>query len=1137
MNQLRKERDTAVPELANALNRSLSLNCKSDEINIDALYLVIYVEDLDEWSVKELEKISPNAWTLGGTLYYWTPEIGVVQFTAVDVVQNVSIGRININRSQLAQGLHDNERNGFSFRMQNDKGEEIALVITFEVNYEEEPARNNVLYLKELQNAITREPQKARQFNDKGNELMKLFKSSDNDKDFLDLAIEDIRFPSFRHDIYMGLFERYERFGQIHDLDECIVIMEALVDASNDNDPLQETWILKLGGCLLPYSFLALARTHLRLYDSESNTENLEKSISALEKALGTALRRRFELTFNSDDIERAIEVQRKALSLLPDGHRDIFGCSNNLGVSLLIRYQLQRDIRYLEESIEIQRKGNVVMNFYKQANNLATALMQRFRHKESINLHQQIISTDEDIPENALFSRFVDLEAISVQQKAMALILGSDAGRPAAYSHLGMLFLFRFHRTMNVHDIDEAIQAMREAINLTPKGHPDVFMHYNQLSMCLTARFNERTDELQVEDIDEAVDVHRKTSPFYPLFLSNFGTCLLARFSAYHDLKDLAEAISHSEQSAELTEVDDHFLPERLSNLGNLLIKHSETSGDGNMEIEPIDLTPDDHIQHAQYLDNLGDAYLSLHRSTSNIDYLNYAIDAYRKSALHPLNSGRMWAHAFEAYSVCFNILPQVTTLGQTIHNRHAQLKPLSAFATEAAAVAIELGKYSAAVDIVWNQLNSLRSPFDELRETHPSLAGKLLFVSEKLQRASSRDRISLQDEVIEHQKLAREWDTLFEDIVKSIPKDGPVVILNVSKLRSDALVVYHSSQDVISIKLEQVNVETCEKLQQDLDRILASHGLLVRDARAGKPVSFKSNVLGKLWYFIAKPVFDKLSITKSDHPQRLWWCTTGALSFLPIHAAGDYTQAAAATFQAVPELVVSSYTPTLGALFGKENHTKDFKGFLAICQPNTPNLPPIPKTVQETATAVALFREQNLKSCILTGEEATYEKVLQEMGNYSWIHFACHALQDDLDPTKSAIYLQDGQLKISDIIQKPLPHAEFAFLSACQTATGDRELSEEAVHLAAGMLAAGYKSVIASMWSISDEYAPMVSEEVCTRILKSRAGEESPGSSLSARALHSAINIVRREPGLRNAENTSFLSGFRSFTLGFDS
>lgn len=37
-----------------------------------------------------------------------------------------------------------------------------------------------------------------------------------------------------------------------------------------------------------------------------------------------------------------------------------------------------------------------------------------------------------------------------------------------------------------------------------------------------------------------------------------------------------------------------------------------------------------------------------------------------------------------------------------------------------------------------------------------------------------------------------------------------------------------------------------------------------------------------------------------------------------------------------------------------------------------------------------------------------------------------------------------------------------------------GDVELSEEVVHIAAGMLVAGYQGVVGTMWNISDTHAP---------------------------------------------------------------
>lgn len=53
--------------------------------------------------------------------------------------------------------------------------------------------------------------------------------------------------------------------------------------------------------------------------------------------------------------------------------------------------------------------------------------------------------------------------------------------------------------------------------------------------------------------------------------------------------------------------------------------------------------------------------------------------------------------------------------------------------------------------------------------------------------------------------------------------------------------------------------------------------------------------------------------------------------------------------------------------------------------------------------------------------------------------------------NPLKSMICLHDGQLDVSAIIKKNLAYSNFAFLSACQTSTGDKKLPEEVVHIAA--------------------------------------------------------------------------------------
>lgn len=182
-----------------------------------------------------------------------------------------------------------------------------------------------------------------------------------------------------------------------------------------------------------------------------------------------------------------------------------------------------------------------------------------------------------------------------------------------------------------------------------------------------------------------------------------------------------------------------------------------------------------------------------------------------------------------------------------------------------------------------------------------------------------------------------------------------------------------------------------------------------------------------------------------------------------------------------------------------------------LAISQSDTPGYSRLPGTVAEVQAIKTGVKSSDVRFSWLNGEKATVEAVLRGMEDHSWCHFACHGVQHPADPTKSAFALHDGPLDLKTIMSKSFKSAEIAFLSACQTATGDEKRPEEAVHLAAGMLMAGYRSVFATMWSIGDNDAPVVAEEVYAYLLKGRRMER----WREAYALHHALNRLREKVG----------------------
>ena len=178
-----------------------------------------------------------------------------------------------------------------------------------------------------------------------------------------------------------------------------------------------------------------------------------------------------------------------------------------------------------------------------------------------------------------------------------------------------------------------------------------------------------------------------------------------------------------------------------------------------------------------------------------------------------------------------------------------------------------------------------------------------------------------------------------------------------------------------------------------------------------------------------------------------------------------------------------------------------------LAVPQPSTDGQVYLAGVQRE----IEIVRNLASSSSFVGFQEAdgTVEDVLSKMTETDWVHFACHGTQDRTNPYDSGFLLAHGRrLQLPDIARVSRPHGGLAFLSACHTATGDDQLSEEAIHIAAGMLLAGYRGVIATMWTIMDNDAPRVTEDV----YKSLFGDgKVPDSRQAAEALHHAIERLR--------------------------
>ena len=214
------------------------------------------------------------------------------------------------------------------------------------------------------------------------------------------------------------------------------------------------------------------------------------------------------------------------------------------------------------------------------------------------------------------------------------------------------------------------------------------------------------------------------------------------------------------------------------------------------------------------------------------------------------------------------------------------------------------------------------------------------------------------------------------------------------------------------------------------------------------------------------------------------------------------------------IMDYAVSSYAPTLEALLRPRMqvyHAGKNPLVLVVSQPTTPGCKSIPATMEETAAVTSLFDTKSGVTAV-EGEDGTVNAVLSAMERHRWVHLACHGTQDHKDPTNNAFLLHDGKFTLTELMSRSIPNADLAVLSACQTTTGDEKSIEEAMCLATGMLNVGYKSVVGTMWSISDSSAPVFTQrfyEVMAEQLR-LGGELQP-----AYALHEATKTLRAKYG----------------------
>lgn len=338
--------------------------------------------------------------------------------------------------------------------------------------------------------------------------------------------------------------------------------------------------------------------------------------------------------------------------------------------------------------------------------------------------------------------------------------------------------------------------------------------------------------------------------------------------------------------------------------------------------------------------------------------------------------------------------------------------------------------------------------------------------------------------------------------DRLKVAALRGPVIIVNISPHRSDAIIVRYAETPT-SVALSE-RTYAAMQFQTNVLR-----DVVIRRTKEGKreEVAIRK-VLRALWNIIVYPVVEELQKLDVPLQSRIWWCPTGDTWLLPLHAAGPYRSGV----KNLPDLYISSYTPNLTTLITARDRATATPGvpkhpkMLIVTQHNVAG----EEELEAAGSEMARIREIVSDVTLLEGPTGTRDAVLAGLREHNWVHMICHGRQDPEKPLQSRFSLHDAPLHMVDIMKERLPQAELAVLAACYSAGGDWNTPNEVIHLAAGMQFAGFRSVVGTMWAMTDEDGPIVAEEFYRYMFREKEG--GPDCSDAAKGLNLAVEALRR-------------------------
>jgi CHAT domain-containing protein/tetratricopeptide (TPR) repeat protein len=912
---------------------------------------------------------------------------------------------------------------------------------------------------------------------------------------------------------------RFARTSESTDLEASVSAAQEALVVTPTGDPFRAKCLINLSDTLL-----SQAEHSGKISDADDAVITAQEAVEAIPaqqpdhgwqlRTLSIALRHRHELSGARTDLDAAVAAAREAADAVQAAEKDYSTFQMNLAIVLRSRFILTGATEDLDGSVISSQRAVSASDpedpeLATRLNILGLTLHSRFDHVGAI----------EDI--NA---------AVVATVTAMQASQAGQAIWPALLTNLGLHLQARFEAGGPLEDIEAAVTAAQAAIEYTPAHDPEIAARLSNLGIALHAKFEETGDQADlhaaVDAGQESVNSTSAAHHEWPVRLSSLGSTLLARFQQAADPTDLIRAITALR--------------------------------------EALNATPADHSRRAGRLANLAQALQAQFALTGSQSDLDATLDAWRSAASADTSpprlrvqaarewgriaaAGSQWLQAVRAFGIAVELLALVAPRNVARRDQEVLLGSLGDLAPEATACCIHAGMPDRAIELFENgrgillsQALDTRTDLTALGERYPDLAQRFVNLRDNLDSVTS-DGLPSDPSTInsaadygpdghlagqQRRETALEFERLVAEIrVKAefanflrpltfrelavAADDGPVVMLNVSKFGSHALLL---TRDGVLKPLPLPKL-TPERVEEQADEFMSAVESMPEESGEDRITA----VLRWLWDSAAAPVLERLNLSEPLAGQvswpRLWWCVSGTLSFLPLHAAGYHDTRSAALPKTVIDRVVSSYTPTIRALMharrsdaaGDQIMPDMSADVMAVAMPITPQASNLPGAAAE---ADVLRRTFPGRVKVLHGAEATYDTVKDAMPRARWAHFACHGFADPADPSASHLLLNDHltrPLTVVDVARLRMTNADLAFLSACSTARPGRRLTNEAIHLASAFQLAGYRHVIGTLWPITDRAAVSLTSDVYNTLASSGTVAD------TATALHSASRTLR--------------------------